>query len=122
MGGISHFRQLKTWQEAHQLVLSIYQVSKEFPSAERFGLTSQMRRAAVSVPANIAEGFKRRGIQDKLRFYNIAEGSLEEVKYYLILSQDLGYLTCSDELMAQAETVGRLLSGLMASTRRRMST
>ena len=76
----------------------------------------------MSVPANITEGFKRRGIQDKLRFYNMAEGSLEEVKYYLILSQDLGDISSGDELMAQAETVGRLLNGLMASTRRRTST
>ena len=103
-------------------MLAAYELTKGFPSDERFGLTSQMRRAAVSVPANIAEGFKRRGIQDKLRFYNVAEGSLEEVKYYLILAQDLGYLASGDELMAQAETVGRLLSGLMASTRRRVAT
>ena len=69
MGRIERFQQLKVWQEAHQLVLATYQLTKGFPSEERFGLISQMRRAAVSVPANIAEGFKRRGIQDKLRFY-----------------------------------------------------
>ena len=122
MGEIRRFQDLATWQEAHRLVLAAYELTKGFPSDERFGLTSQMRRAAVSVPANIAEGFKRRGIQDKLRFYNVAEGSLEEVKYYLILAQDLGYLASGDELMGKAETVGRLLGGLMASTRRRVAT
>ncbi len=119
MGKIIHFQQLEAWQEAHKLVLMVYQVTKGFPGEERYGLVAQMRRAAVSIPANIAEGFKRRGIQDKVRFYNIAEGSLEELKYFFILSKDLGYLTSSDDLMAQSETVGRLLNGLIASTERR---
>ena len=116
MGRISHFRQLEVWQEAHKLVLMVYHVTKEFPSHERFGLVSQMRRAAISIPANIAEGFKRRGIQDKLRFYNVSEGSLEELKYYFILSKDLGYVLSNDDLMTQSETVGRLLNGLIKST------
>ena len=150
MGKISHFRQLETWQEAH-------------------------KRAAVSVPANIAEGFKRRGVRDKIRFYNISEGSLEELEYFFILSQDptektrffngfmgqrptfgskltclwdyltkkpgfwafyphrrtnqhlfsgkssqdLKYIPSYTDLMAQSETVGRLLNGLVASTERR---
>ena len=119
MGKVLHFRQLKVWQEAHNLVLSVYQVTKGFPAEERYGLVSQMRRAAVSIPANIAEGFKRRGIQDKIRFYNISEGSLEELKYFFILSKDLGYISSDTDLMAQSETVGRLLNGLIASTERR---
>jgi four helix bundle protein len=119
MGEIEHFQQLHAWQEAHKLVLAIYKVTQGFPSEERFGLVSQMRRAAVSVPANIAEGFKRRGIQEKIRFYNIAEGSLEEVKYFLILAKDLSYIPSNDELLLQAETVGRILNGLIASTERR---
>ena len=119
MGPIRHFQQLDAWREAHELVLVVYRVTKKFPGDERFGLISQMRRAAVSVPANVAEGFKRRGIQEKIHFYNIAEGSLEELKYYFILSKDLGYVPSSDDLMAQSETVGRLLHGLIASTERR---
>ena len=119
MGKIHHFRQLEAWQEAHKLVLMVYQVTKGFPGDERFGLVSQMRRAAVSVPANIAEGFKRRGIRDKIHFYNISEGSLEELKYFFILSEDLGYVSSKDDLMSQSETVGRLLYGLIASTERR---
>ena len=74
-------------------MLALYRLTNGLPADERFGLPSQMRRAAVSVPANIAEGFKRRAIQDQPRFHNVAEGSLEEVKYYLILAQDPGYLT-----------------------------
>ena len=89
MGRILHFRQLEAWQEAHALVLMVYQATQAFPADERFGLVSQMRRAAASVPANIAEGFKRRGIQDKIRFYNISEGSLEELKYFFILPRTL---------------------------------
>jgi four helix bundle protein len=119
MGKIQHFQQLEVWKKAHELVLITYQVTKEFPREERFGLVSQMRRAAVSVPANIAEGFKRRGINEKIRFYNIAEGSLEELKYFFILANDLGYVTSNDDLLAQADTVGRLLYGLITSTERR---
>jgi four helix bundle protein len=119
MSKLSHFQQLEVWQESHKLVLMIYQVTKEFPGEEKYGLVSQMRRAAISIPANIAEGFKRRGIQDKLRFYNISEGSLEELKYFFILSSDLKYLSSSDELVTQSEIVGRLLNGLIRSTERR---
>ncbi len=119
MGRIDSFQQLDAWQEAHRLVLMVYRATERFPGHERFGLVAQMRRAAVSVPANIAEGFKRRGIRDKMHFYNIAEGSLEELKYYCILSEDLGYIPSKTELLAQTETVGKILSGLIASTERR---
>ena len=80
------FRDLVVWQKAHQFVLEIYRLSRSFPDDERFGLTSQLRRAAVSVPANIAEGFPKRSVSDKTRFFNIAQGSLEEVHYYLLLA------------------------------------
>ncbi|MEJ2048211.1 MAG: four helix bundle protein, partial [Dehalococcoidia bacterium] len=79
MARLVSFQQLEVWQEAHKLVLAIYELMKGYPGEERFGLVSQMRRAAVSIPANIAEGFKRRGIAEKVRFYNLAEGSLEEL-------------------------------------------
>lgn len=119
MGKILRFQQLDVWQEAHRLVLMVYDATKRLPDDEKFGLVSQMRRAAVSIPANIAEGFKRRGIRDKIRFYNTSEGSLEEVKYFFILSKDLSYLASNDDLLKQAETVGRLLNGLITSTERR---
>ena len=119
MGKILHFQQLEVWQEAHKLTLLVYKITKAFPSEEKFGLVSQMRRAAVSIPANIVEGFKRRGSRDKLRFYNIAEGSLEEVKYFFILSKDLNYISATDELITQAEAVGRLLNDLITSVERR---
>jgi len=109
------FQQLTVWQEAHQLVLQVYRVTKSYPADEKFGLVSQMRRAAVSAPANIAEGFKRRGQRDKIHFYNIAQASLEELKYYFILSADLRYVENADDLMAQAESVSRLLYRLIAS-------
>lgn len=119
MAKLTHFEQLEVWQEAHELVLTVYRVTKQFPTEERYGLVSQMRRAAVSIPANIAEGFKRRGLQDKIRFYNTAEGSLEELKYFLILAKDLAYLQSNKDLVFRAETVGRLLNGLITSTERR---
>jgi four helix bundle protein len=115
----TRFEDLDTWKEAHRLVLLVYQATQRFPDVERFGLTSQMRRASVSVPANIAEGFKRFGLPDKIRFYNIAEGSLAELRYYLILSKDLGYLSPDAQLHTRADTVGRVLNGLIASTKRR---
>ncbi len=119
MGRIESFQQLDAWREAHQLVVMVYRLTEAFPQQERFGLVAQMRRAAVSVPANIAEGFKRRGIGEKIRFYNTAEASLEELKYYCILSEDLGYIVSKAEILAQTEIVGRLLNGLIASTERR---
>ena len=79
-----------------------------------------MRPAAVSVPANIVEGFKRRGIREKVRFYNTAEGSLEELKYFFILAEDLGYVGSNGELTEQSRVVGRLLNGLIRSTERRL--
>jgi four helix bundle protein len=85
------FQDLLVWQKAHQLVLAIYRFSAGFPREEIYGITSQLRRAVVSVPANIAEGFKKKGKNDKARYMNIAQGSLEEVRYYLILVNDLGY-------------------------------
>lgn len=112
-GGVSRparcFKDLLVWQKAHELVLHIYKMTRDFPSAEQYGLTAQLRRAAVSVPANIAEGFAKRGASDKARFLNIARGSLEEVHYYLILARDLGCADPATRLDAY-EQVARLLS------------
>lgn len=87
------FKEIKAWQYAHSFVLQVYCVTKKFPEYEKFGLSSQFQRAAVSIPANIAEGYKKLGKSDKLRFMNIAQGSLEECRYYIILSKDLGYIS-----------------------------
>ena len=85
------FRDLIVWQKAHLFVLQTYSLTSNFPKEERYGLTSQFRRAAISIAANIAEGFKKRGNKDKARFLNISHGSLEECRYYIILSKDLNY-------------------------------
>jgi four helix bundle protein len=102
------FQDLIVWQKAHQFVLAAYRYSSSFPKNETYGLASQFRKAAVSIPANIAEGFRRRGDSDKVRFLNIAQGSLEECRYYLILAQDLEYGENSD-LGPLLEEVSRLL-------------
>src|SRR5438132_7481035 len=86
------FEDLIVWQKSHRLVLEVYKLSRGFPKDETYGLRSQLRRASVSVPGNIAEGFRKRSAADKLRYLNIAQGSLEEARYYLILAHDLGYL------------------------------
>src|SRR5262245_51685634 len=96
------FTDLIVWQKAHALVLSVYRKSALFPKHELYGLTSQLRRAAVSVPANIAEGFRKRSRADKARLMNIAQGSLEEVRYYIILAKDLEYST-PDQLIEQID-------------------
>lgn len=115
---IKDFTDLIAWQKGHELALYIYKISKTFPQEERYGLTSQMRRAAVSVPANIAEGFEKRGRKDKINFYNIAQGSLAELKYYIILTRDIGYHNQYDSLWKQAMDVSRLLSALIKSIER----
>ena len=107
------FRQLAVWRQAHQLVLDVYRKTSTFPAEERYGLISQMRHAAISVPANMAEGYKRRGSRDKVRFYNLAEASLEELRYYLILCHDLGLMAEGVELESTAGEVSRMLGGLI---------
>jgi four helix bundle protein len=103
------FRDLMVWRKAHELVLAIYRLTESFPEREKFGLAHQMRRAAVSIPANIAEGFGKRSQAEKARFLNIAEGSLEECRYYLILAHDLGYGQ-TESLTLMLEEVSRLLN------------
>jgi len=102
------FEDLVVWQKAHQFVLAVYRLTRTFPQSEIYGLSSQFRRAAVSIAANIAEGFKKRSKADKLRFYNIAQGSIEESRYYLILVRDLEYGDVS-ELKCLIEEVSKLL-------------
>jgi four helix bundle protein len=102
------FRDLVVWQKAHQFVLDAYKYSSGFPRSEAYGLTSQLRRAAISIPANIAEGFRRRGDADKVRMLNIAQGSIEECRYYLILANDLNYGECQ-KLAILLEEVSRIL-------------
>jgi four helix bundle protein len=85
------FEDLIVWQKAHEFVLGVYRFTDSFPKSELYGLTSQLRRAAVSIVANIAEGFKKTGKADKARFFNTSQGSIEECRYYLVLSRDLNY-------------------------------
>src|SRR3954463_1009393 len=106
------FRDLIVWQKAHELVLKVYAYSKQFPREEMFGLQSQLRRAAVSVAANIAEGFAKKTGPEKIRMMNIAQGSLEETRYYLVLAMDLQYGD-SEKLQGLAEEVSRLLNAYM---------
>jgi len=108
------FRDLVVWQKAHSFVVGIYKMTDAFPKTEIYGLTSQIRRAAVSVPANITEGFKKTGKADKIRYYNIAQGSLEECRYYLLLAKDLGYGDTS-KLSDHAEEISRLLTAYIGS-------
>ena len=109
------FQDLVVWRKAHELVLAVYSFTATFPKEETYGLKLQMRRAAVSIPANIAEGFRRRGKADKARYMNMAEGSLEESRYYLILAKDLGYGD-TGSLTTLLEEVRRLLEIIHGDT------
>jgi four helix bundle protein len=108
------FNELVVWQKAHQFVLNVYSISAKFPKEEIYGLTSQFRRAAVSIAANIAEGYAKKGKPDKLRYFNIAQGSLEECRYYLLLTKDLNF-TCDIKLEDLLEEVSRLLNSYSRS-------
>lgn len=111
------FEQLIVWQKAHSYVLAIYKITKQYPKEELFCLVNQMRRAAASITANIAEGYAKISSKDKLRFYNISQGSLEETRNFIILSKDLGYITLQDkeQLGIQAAEISRLLKRLLHS-------
>jgi four helix bundle protein len=110
------FEDVALWRKAHAWVLAIYRCTATFPRHEMFGLAAQLRRAAVSVPANFAEGFKRQTRPDKIRFYNIAQGSLEECRYYLRLAQDLGYGDVS-ELQEGLREVSQMLEAYSKKVR-----
>lgn len=123
MNGIKSFRDLKVWEKTHQLTLDVYKATKGFPDDERFGLTTQLRRACSSVPTNIVEGFKRQGKKDQAHFFNVAQSSLEETKYHLILAHDLSYLHSDifENLMTRSEEASRMLYAYRRSTARQRS-
>ena len=109
------FRDLKVWEKAHRLTISIYRVTSTFPAEERYGLTSQLRRAAVSIPANIAEGCGRSGDRDFARFLQMSMGSATELEYHLLLVHDLGFVETAtyEDLEAQTTEVKRMLASLI---------
>jgi four helix bundle protein len=111
---MQRFTELKVWRRSHELTLEVYRVTAAFPSAERFGLVSQLRRAAASVPTNIAEGSKREGRQEYARFLNIAEGSLAETEYLVMLSRDLRFLAVdrAEALLNEMTEIARMLHAL----------
>ena len=106
------FKEIMAWQKAHAFVVQVYKVCASFPAHERYGLCSQFERAAVSIAANIAEGYRKDGIADKLRFLNISQGSLEECRYYVLLSYDLSYIDTEtyNNMNMSIEEVSRLLN------------
>ena len=106
---VQRFEDLLVWQKAHQLVLNIYKATKHFPKEEIYGLVSQIRRSAVSVPANIAEGYRKRTKAEKRRYLTIAHGSLDETRYFLILSRDLGYCIIN-KMIELTDEVSKLLT------------
>ena len=107
------FENILAWQKAHDFVLTVYAITRNFPEDEKFGLTSQFRRAAVSIEANIAEGYKKLSKADKLRFLNISQGSLEECRDYIILSRDLSYANQEQFMLLceKIEIASKLLNG-----------
>ncbi len=114
----SGFQEMDVWKLAHAWVLQIYKMTEGFPKHELYGLTSQLRRAAVSVPANLAEGYRKKTAPDKARFYNISQGSLEECRYYLILARDLGYsetVGLELELDRIARVLDSYIKGMLAN-------
>lgn len=118
---IKSFTDLRAWQEGHRLTLDIYKVTKSFPKAEIYGLTSQMRRSAVSVTSNIVEGFSRDSFSDKAHFYVMAHGSLTELQNQIYIATDVGYITQkeSEILLLQSQLVYKIISGLIRSTKER---
>jgi four helix bundle protein len=119
---ISRFSDLTVWQKAHELTLETYRLTEKFPRSEQFGIISQMRRAAASVSANIAEGFGRRTTNELLRCLQISRGELEETRYFLILSRDLGHISASEfgNMKERCDSVGQLINALGRSLKNRL--
>lgn len=113
----TRFEDIIAWQKARVFINHVYRVTKEFPPEEKYGLTSQFQRAAVSIAANIAEGYKRMGKDDKLRFLNYSQGSLEECRCYIYLACDFGYITseAADIMLDKLEETSKTLNGYINS-------
>jgi four helix bundle protein len=115
---IKGFQDLVVWQKAHRLVLEVYRLTNLFPRSEQFGMVSQLRRAAYSIPANLAEGYGRRSTKELLQFLAVANGSAEELRYFLILSRDLRYVSPQDETQLNREITS--IVQMMAALARRL--
>ena len=118
------FQSLIVWEKAHIFVLSIYKRTKSFPDDERFGLTSQLRRASISITANIAEGYRKISKKDKLRFFNVSQGSLSEVFNYLILARDLNYISTDeyDKFEEELQAIDKLLNAYCSKIANELAT
>ena len=116
---IKSFTDLVAWQQAHKLVISIYQLTKNFPKEEMFGLINQLRRAVVSITSNIAEGFSRQSYAEKIHFYSIAQGSLTEIQNQLLIARDVGYITTEQfkPLANESVNVHKVLGGLIKKSK-----
>ncbi|MCH7472379.1 four helix bundle protein [bacterium] len=110
---IRTFKDLIVWQKAHKLVLKVYEITRTFPKEEKFGLTSDFRRAARSIATNIVEGYKRTGYRDALHFFNISDSSLAEVRYHTIIAYDLNYINKEEYVLLEEmeDEIGRILNG-----------
>ena len=114
---LTDFQQLNVWQKAHKLVLDIFEITKKFPKDERSEMVQQVRKAAMTIPTKIAEGFMRRHPKDKEYSYMMSQDAIEELKYYLILARDLEYVKDTEEIILAVDEVGRMLTGLVRSAR-----
>ena len=119
---VKSFQDLTVWEEAHKRTLEIYKLTAKFPASEKYGVVSQLRRCSSSVPANIAEGFGRATTRELLRCQQIARGELEETRYFVLLSRDLGYVTSQDcgKHWPALQHIGRLINALGSSLKRRL--
>jgi four helix bundle protein len=115
---ISSFEQMKVWQEAHAMVLRIFEVTPRIPPEQQEGLAAMMEKAAIDVPKSIAEGFKRRGSRNKAHYYNLAQSGLEALRYMLILARDLKYDIDYNDLAYRGDQISRMLDGLVRSMSR----
>ncbi|NQT25097.1 four helix bundle protein [candidate division KSB1 bacterium] len=114
---LTDFQQLNVWQKAHALTLEVYEATKKFPKDEKSEMVSLIRQSAMTIPIKIAEGFMRRSPREKEMSYKDSQDAIEALKYYLILSKDLGHLKENEELMLSVDEVGRMLTGLVRSTK-----
>jgi len=120
---VKGFQDLVVWQKSHKLALEIYRLTNVFPRHEQFGLTSQLRRAAYSIPSNLAEGYGRRSTKELLQFLTIANGSAEELRYFLILTKDLRYLSAEDQARLDGEltSIVQMIAALARSVKGRVN-